>query len=448
MVLTIIGATVLATFLRLLYFNQSLTLTAEIGQHFLEIIRLLQGHWLLQGPLTSHPWLRLSATPYYLFFPIFALFRFHPLTLTYLWTAIGILIIPLNYFVIKKVFDSRAAAISTTLISISPIFLEFNKLPGFFDFVIPLSYLFLVSIHSNIDEKKGAVWPVFLIVSFMGTLHAASFMLLPFFLAVFFILKKFSKKQIVASTIAFVIPQIPFLINDYFDGFSMTKNFLLWIPYKFVNFATGKTLGLASRPVADQTMVDIFNFLKLNFFPSVFPWFFSLMILVLIAWYLIKGRPSLFMKIIVCWLIFGLFVLTIHKNPPIHYFVPILILPTIIVSVILSKLKNGFLIPILVFLATINIFFAVVGQKTATNFISYDEELRICKSIIKDAAGKKYTLSRRGPFDNYQDQFKENYEYLLWWLGNRPVENAKLNYSIVENSKGTFVYRGKILLEK
>lgn len=444
-------------FIRLYNFNSFSTLTAETAQHYLEMIKLLDGQFLLVSPLTSHSWFRVSSAPYYLFFPLFALFRFHPMTLTYIWTALSILIIPLNYFVVKKIFDFKTALISTILISISPIYLQLHRIPGFFSFIIPLFYILLLFLYFSIKNKNRKIWPVLFLVSLMSSLHAAAFMLVVFFTGLFLILKKFKKHQAISNLSALVIPQIPFIIKDSFSGFHMTKIFLLWIPYKFVNFLTGKTFGLGKSEVTDTTLDNIFYFFKFNFVPVGINWVYGFLIVLAICIYFVWKR-SIFEKILFYWLLFGLTVLLIHKNPPLHYFIPILILPIILISRILavftaSTVGKVFVTGLIIAVVIINLNFIFSDKylfydpKNSPEFVPYDVELKVIDKIVKDSGGKKFTLLRKGPFDNYPGQFKQNYEYLLWWKGNRPVENSKLNYLIVENKDSIIVYRNIKVLE-
>jgi len=415
-----------------------LTLTSEIAEHYLEIIKLLGGEWLLQGPLTSHPWFRLSATSYYLFFPIFALFRFHPLTLSYVWIIISILLIPLNFFVIKKIFDDKTAWISSILLISSPLFMNLFRLPSFFNFIIPLFYFLLLAVKS----KK--IWLIFLIISLMCTLHAAAFMLVPLFVGLFLIIKRFNKKQSVLSIISFLIPQIPFLLNDYYHSFTMIRNLFLWVPYKMVNFLTGKTLGLNRNIVKDETLKNIFDYLKLNFFPENFPWLIGIIVLIVIVIYFQRKKTTFIEKILFHWLIFGFLILLIHKNPPLHYFVPIYFIPMILISRIISMLKNNFLIAILFILITLNSIAIFQKSKSPSDYISYKDQEKIAKVIIKDSKGQKFQLSRQGPFDSYIGQFSQNYEYILWWLGNRPVTNLNLKYLIIEDNNKQNI-KGKMI---
>lgn len=412
-----------------------MSLTAEVAQHYLEIIKLLDKQWLLQGPLTSHPWLRLSATPYYFFFPIFALFRFHPLTLNYLWLITSILLIFLNYFTVKKVFDKKTAIISTPLLVFSPFLLNLLKLPGFFNFIIPLSYWLILILWKVVNKSNKKVWIVFFIISFMTTLHAAALMLLPIFIILFLIGKRFNKKQVLLSFVSFIIPQIPFFINDCYFGFSMTRKFLLWIPYKLVNFLSGKTFGLNKMLVPDQTLSIIFEFLN--------PLIFATLI-----YYFWKRKTSLLEKILFSWLIFGLTILFIHKNPPLHYFVPIAVIPIILLSRFLVSLNKDLASLFLALFVLIGLFNIFKTPIVNSDFISYKAQKKIATIIIKDAHGRKFSLTRQGPFDNYVGQFKQNYEYILWWMGNRPVNNSPINYFIEEDKNSVIIYRNGVTVSK
>lgn len=443
------------------------SLTSEVAQHYLEIIKLLDGQWLLQGPLTSHSWFRLSATPYYFFFPIFALFRFHPLTLNFLWIITSVLLIPLNFFVVSKIFDKKTAWISTILLLVSPLFWNLLKLPGFFNFIIPLFYWLIWALKSSQQRKKSKpnnvhnrldsglrrnddnlIWLIFFIIGLMSTLHAAALMFLPFFTLVFFILKRLSKKKFFIVFSFFLIPQIPFLINDYFQNFFMTRSLILWIPYKFFNFLTGKTIGLNRNPVLDESFKNILDFIKLNFLPENFHWFFGILLFLFIFIFFIKRKTNFFEKLLFSLLIFGLAVLFVHKNPPFHYFVPIAFIPIILFSRMLASINKKIASLIVLIITIINFYSVILSTKQTTGIMDYSIQEKIAKIIVKDAEGKKFSLSRQGPFDNYIDQFRQNYEYILWWYGNRPVNNGNLNYKIVENENSIEVFRRKNLIYK
>lgn len=431
-----------ACFVRLLNSGSFMTLTSEIAQHYLEIIRLLEGQALLSGPLTSHIWLRLSATPYYLFFPIFWILRFDPMTLNYVSILANILTVPLNYIVVRKIFDRKTAILSSLFLALSPMDLVFARAPGFFSLVIPLTYLLIIQVFEALKNRGANLWVIFLIVGIMSTLHAASYMLMPFFVMLMIFVVKPSTKKYLTGIIAFLIPNVPFILIDAQRGFSMLKSLMIWVPYKFWNFLTGKTLGLNRDAVSDNTIAIVADFFKGSVFPLQFPTALGLGLMAFILLFFLSRRRTLFEKVLFYWLAFGVVVLLIHKNPPVHYFVPIFCLPIILLTRAIVSVfkKNGrpLLAVIVLTVLVINVLFVFSGKfgfydpKVSREFIPYANQLEAAKIIANDADGKDYMIQRIGPFDTYKNQFRENYEFLLWWLGNRPVNYSKSTYLIVE----------------
>ncbi len=416
--------------------------TSEIAQHYLEIKKITEGIFLLNGPLTSHSWLRLGAIPYYMFSPILYIARFHPLTLFYFWTIVDILMLFVNFYIVKKLINKNTALFSTLFLSISPFHLMFNRIPGFYSFIIPFIYVLLHYFNKIIKKKSAPFWPIFLIIGFMINLHATAVLLIPLCIFLGIALRKFSKKTIVQSLIVFLIPNIPFVVKESLNGFTTYFRLLAWIPYKLLNFVTGKTLGLNRAIAPDVTIFTIIDFLKTNFFPSNYPFIFGVLILSALVIFLFFKRHRPIIYIIYFWLFFGLATLMIHKNPPLHYFIPISLLPIILLSNILDELfkKYRMIISLIILIMIVtNIIFIFspqyLFQKQSRDMfnISYKTQEKIARFIIHDVKGQKFTLSRIGPFDTYANQFKENYEYLLWWLDNEPVKKSNIQYLIAEN---------------
>ncbi len=435
---------ILAVFIRLYNISYFASFGTETAQQYLEIIKLLHGDFFLNGPSTSHVWFRLGAISYYFFFPIFYLVYFHPLTLFYFWVFVDIGTLFLNYYVIKKIFNGKTALLSTVFLSFSPLALTFNRVPGFYNFAIPLSYILLLLLHRALHKKSIPYWPIFLILGLMINLHASSLIFIPFFIGLGIYLKKFSKFNISASITAFFLPNIPFFIKDFSSGFNMSRNLLVWIPYKIFNFFSGKTLGVNRVQVQDETLANIMNFFKMTILPPQYSLVFGSIIIGLLLLFLFLRKNSLFIRVLYLWLFFWIVALFIHKNPPIHYFVPIFILPIILTAYIFSELqKKGKMriivlgiILFIVFSDLLLIFsprYLFLDRKKNPFDISYQTQEKVAKFIIQDAKGRKFSLSRIGFFDNYLGQSKENYEYLLWWLGNKPVQLASLKYIIVED---------------
>lgn len=412
------------------------SLTSEVAQHYLEIIRLIPGPALLSGPLTSHEWLRLSSTSYYLFYPMFALMDFHPLSLSYIWTLTGVLIIPLNYFVVKKTLDSRTAFFSTLIISISPLYLDINRIPGFFNFVIPLVYALIFVLYRVSKNKTGGLFAGSLILGLMPTLHAAAFMLIPFFIGTLLYLRKLTLSKLALIVLFISAINIPYLVSDAAAGFSMTAKFVIWVPYKFLNFLTGQVIGVQKRTVADTTISDILNFIKSGFLPDSFHWIAGAFLFGMVIYYFHHSKRSAFEKILFFWMVYGAIILFIHKNPPAHYFIPFFPIPVILISKALSRFRFGMIVLAIIVLINLTHIFLYYGRQQnpsgGSKTIYYQMQLKAMETIIKDAQGRKFSISRIGTFDQYADEFRQNYEYLLWWLGNRPVSSSSLHFVVIE----------------
>lgn len=75
-----------------------------------------------------------------------------------------------------------------------------------------------------------------------------------------------------------------------------------------------------------------------------------------------------------------------------------------------------------------------LGNKIAG--IGYEEQVRVAEVIMSDAEGRELSIERVGEFDQYDNQAKDNYQYLLIHMGARLKERAELGYVISEYQYG------------
>jgi hypothetical protein len=133
----------------------------------------------------------------------------------------------------------------------------------------------------------------------------------------------------------------------------------------------------------------------------------------------------------------------LHGNPPSHYYMPIFAFPVIFLSLLLVEIwnkKGKYLVLALLALLTFTNFsyyfserwFYQPKDQMVGLLVPYHLQLKTVRSIIVDANWKEYSFSRVGPFDYYEGGYAQNYRYLMWWLGNEPVENAGPHYIIYE----------------
>ncbi len=152
----------------------------------------------------------------------------------------------------------------------------------------------------------------------------------------------------------------------------------------------------------------------------------------------------------------GLF---LHGNPPSHYYVAILPIPILLLSVLIERtiekrygIKVVSLVLLLIFILNAkwlfsdSWFFANQQEISDSGRVPYRLQLKAANTIIEDSQGEKITLLRVGYDDHFEGQYAQNYHYLLWWLGNEPVENGDLIYTIYEDQEKlpSFFPRAKV----
>lgn len=421
---------------------------SETAQHYFEVSKLYEGD-LPQGPLTSKSWLRLSAFPYYVFYPIWFVLQFHPLALAGVWTAVSVGTVVLAGYLAQKWWGSWAGAYAGVFTLITWPLWSVDRSTGFFAFVIPLS-LWLIY---ELQKKKTRWWLVGLIASLCFTLHASALFYVPALVVVIgtrWWTKSLGSFSMSKLLLAVLLPQLPLVIADAQSGFVALKNLTLWIPYKIINFASGQTLGLERTEVADVTGESILRFIS----SSVLPPDLSLPLTVVVSaglvmalgWraYSLSQEKSFHSAewLLIIFLVTGLIALTIHKNPPSHYFVPILLFVPLLLARWLALMKNRVLIFIFLGIISLVNWHYFVSVKFANMPLSpyfYGHQLAVAQAIAQSST-QPYHLVRIGDFDTYPNQFKENYLYLLRWLGNPATPDNQIAQSasiILEKAERT-----------
>lgn len=446
----------ISLFLRFYRIEENFIFTGEVGHNLLEIKKAYINKQIpLLGPPTSHPWLYFAPLFYWIYGPILILSNFNPLSHAYFGAFVSFLIVIVNYLVIVRYFNKTIALLSSFFIAISPLFLEFSRAGRFFSIVTLLVYFFIYYLFEVILRKKNKFFHLGIILGSMFSFHFTPIMLIPFTVSVF-IISKFNvlKKQIFLFIAGFILPMLPFIFYDVTHSMSMTKNIILWIPYRILGF-----IGLYPKNNISMSAIkysfDSYTDLIVKSFTVLNPALTIIILIILIILIIsrdkinIVNKLNLEYKIILLWFIWGCIAVFVHGSPPIHYFVPILPAPIIIISSAISRLMEGriikHLIYILIFVtALINLSFYFtdkwfyVSEKGIIEkpyYVPYSLQDEITNTILKDAKAKRFTLNRAGIYDYFEGDYAQNYQYLLWLKGNEPVNNAKLVYTIYEKYK-------------
>ncbi len=106
----------------------------------------------------------------------------------------------------------------------------------------------------------------------------------------------------------------------------------------------------------------------------------------------------------------------------------------------LKKYRNFLILAFLTGVTVVNLnfyfsdrwFFRTSKGSLTEAGVPYETQLMISDFIIKDTNNNPYQLNRVGLDDNFEGDYAQNYQYLLWLKGNEPAKNSNLIYTIDE----------------
>lgn len=435
----IFWVTILAAILRLYRVEPNLVFHGELGDNYLAIKNITSsGQIPTLGPATSHPWLSFGPLFYWLMSPVMALSKFNPVSGAYFMTLVQILLVVINYIVIKRIFTKRVAQISSFFIAISPLFISLTRESRFFSLVTFFFYPFLYFLISGNLFLCGLSFGVML------NFHLTPIVLIPPAL-IYLVKRKTSFRSYLQLGLGFLIPSLPFIIYNFTHGFEMLKNFTLWIPYRVAGFVGAVPKNSPTWTTLMNNLYSLGGFVSSSFlYRFAFGSVFVLIVFAYVIYVVKKNWSSHKISnefLLVLMFIFGYAGIFIHGNPPSHYYLPLYSMPIIFVSIILSKIKSKELISgILVIVAVLNLryFFSKSWfyQDTSKIFdnkeVPYELQLEAAGVIAKDADGRKFSLKRVGQYDYFEKNYSQNYIYLLNLDGNEPVDNSRIIYTIWE----------------
>ncbi len=454
-ILLIVGA-----FLMFYRSQYTMSFDSELANVYLEIKNYItKGVIPLVGPSTSHPWLRFGPLYYWIMIPVFYIARYNPLTISYFMKIISLLIAVFNYYFIKKLLDRNTALISTLLIVISPTLIFLSNTSMLYSFVPILFYPFLYLFI----KFKGSSFEYFLILflfSIILNFHLSALVYLPFI--IFFLIVKrryFNLRKLLLSFTAFMLPFITVIIYDSQQNFEMTKNFLLWIPYRLIGF-----LGIIPN---NRVSTDVFNSNLYTFYKYITKLFvigsgyLNIFIFLIFVFSLVIVVKHIFLKrdlntivlntqkVLVLILLFGYLGIFIHGNPPEHYYLPLYPIPFILIAIsvkYIGKLYRYVLLFsfILILINNISLLFSyrwfyIPIFNYNKYHILYETQEKIVNFIIDDSHGMPISIRRTGINNQYQNEFAANYQYLLWMHGNEPVRVG--NLEVNQDEKPVYEYR-------
>lgn len=415
---------------------------------------IVNGEVPLVGIPSSHPWLHQGPLWTYMLAGAFGILGFDPINGAYLTVILGVFTILLIYIVGSEIFSKRIGLMSALLYATSPLAVVYSRSPyhtspiplftllyifSLYKFIkgnnifFPLAILFL-SILYNLELATAILWFILFIVLIYGMWRKTEW------------LKRIiSRKILIFSFLAFLIPMFPIIIYDFSNNFSQTLKFIVWIGYRILKF-----FGFPS--IHEETDVvnlgSMFTF-SFQFYQSLIFAVSSVVSLVILivsfsmlfinAYSLVRRRiKDIGFILLFLWILISSVGYFINKTPSEAYlpiFFPALIY---LVAYSFDKLMQIriLIIPcvlLICILSSVNTYSIIFLKYFTNNGLSFSNRLSAAKEIVKKARGRNYNIVGIGVGSQFES-FTMNYEYLAWWLGHSPSrENKNIKIYISES---------------
>jgi hypothetical protein len=419
LVIILVGA-----FLRIYKIDTYLNFSGELGDNLLQVRTLISNNQFpLQGPPTSHPWLYFSPLYYWMLIPVEGFLNYDPLGPVYLGELLGIGLILVNYLTIRKFFDEKVALIASFLMAISPLWVSFSRDSRFYFWLVLFFYpLFYLFVRIKRDKKSydlllGLIWGLML------GFHYSPVIFLPLII--------FCLKKPLRFLIGLVFTFIPLLLYDSGQKFYMFKNLVLWFPYRvagFLHLYPKNNVDVGSILTSLQSFTQVVG-------PTVI---LTVIISIGLTFLYIKNSKDYRYIFIFYSTLIMILAAIIHGGSPIHYFLPIFPIPIIVTAILLDSLnsrKGGWIFQVIILvLLSLGSVFNFKNKILVDGGIPYPTQVATAKYIVRDANGRPFILNRIGPGDYFPEEYSQNYQYLLWYFGNRPQNGKELKYTIIEYS--------------
>lgn len=443
----------LGAFLRFYRLLPNIMFNGEMGTDYMNILGMLNGtHSWLIGPRTSHEWFFIPPISYWIYTGLLLLSKFDPVIINIFWAGVGALAVPVCYFYLKKLFDTKIALISAFLVAVSPAWLDITRAARYNAPVSILFFPYLYYLYKSIKGSGKSLFILGLILGFSMSFFPSPLLLIPVVIVSFiFYGIKPKLKYVLYSILGFLIPNITFIIYEFSDRFAITLNLISWIPYRILGFFGLYPKNTASPTVINDNFTSVYQFFSETFAGSSGIVSLVIFILLIIGFIYLavrlfknRKRETAFWLVLIN-LVVGYIGLFIHGNPPSHYYMVIYPAPIILASYLIVKSikKSTPQILLVLILGSASIFYLIqskwfYSEKVQNSYQvlppPYSLQLAADNAILKDAAGKEFTIHRIGTFDDFENDFANNYIYILTIRGAKVKSDAQLSYTIVEGA--------------
>ncbi len=465
--LLLLGILALGTFLRFYRLVPNMILNGEMGTDYMNIWNILHGYRsFLIGPRTSHEWFFIPPLAYWIYSIILFFGKYNPVLINIFWGFVGSSAILVCYFYIKKLFDEKVALVTSFLLAVSPAWIDLTRASRYNAPAGILLFPYLYYLKRSIDDKGKSLGILGFILGLSMSFFPSPFLLIPASIICFIFYRIRPKvKYIFYALIGFLLPNITYLFYEAGNGFRITIQAIGWIPYRILGFFGLYNKNNFNSDILKQNIYSVYKFFTGAFAPdsAILSLIIFTAIMAGLFFWLVKSVKNkavnkafmlVVINLVVCYL--GLF---IHGSPPAHYYLVIFPVPIIIAGYLLVRtIKKEFILTIAVLLVGItgitNLFVSgwFSEVKVRNDYVGlpppYKVQLEVVDKIMGDSMGKDIVISRIGVYDQFENDFANNYIYLLTIRGANINGSGNVRYTIVEDRSAGKVADGIRIWEK
>lgn len=450
-ILILLAIVALGTFLRFYRLIPNLILNGEMGTDYMNIWNIIHGSrtWLI-GPRTSHEWFFIPPVSYWVYVFLLSIARYNPVVINIFWALVGSFSILVCYHYIKKLFDEKIALVSSFLLAVSPAWIALTRDSRYNAPAGIIFFPYLYYLKKSIEDKGKSLGILGFILGLSMSFFPSPFLLIPAVIVCFAFYKVLPKlKYVLYFFLGFLIPNVTFVIYEIQNKFAITLQILTWIPYRILGFFGVYPKNTVNSTVLSQSIYSIYQFFKDSFVPNSN--ILSVILFVLIiagsaVWFIKslrnKNREMALILVIINLIVsyLGLFV---HGDPPEHYYLVIFPIPLILAAYLLVKaFRKRFALVLLTFLTGASGLWNLVNsgwfyhdkplEEYTLSTPTYVTQLRVVNEILLNANGESFSIARIGLNDQFENNFANNYIYILTIRGAKISPNAAIRYTIVE----------------
>lgn len=420
---------ILGFLLRSYNFSKYFNFSPELADNLFDIKKYsIENIIPLVGPSTSHPWLKFGPLYYWILLPAMNIGNWNPLIAGYLGLIVGSFIILINYYYTSILYGRKIATISSLIISISPLWIDYSKDARFYFFVTLFFYPFFYYLFKYYKYGGSSIVKSMFFLGLMLNFHLSPIIYI--LLIIYIFLKRKEKlKLITMSMLALLITQTPFLIFDLKSGLSMTKNFIFWIPYRLAGFTYLYPKNNPSLDGVSRSANSLIEFIGKSVFYEHKLWIFVFILIIITFFVNLKNKNIFLLSFLMIINVLAIFV---HGDGPTHYLIPIFSALPILIAYFLRKIRYRVigLLFITMFIVNSNYYF-----KAPDNYIDISMQRDVVDTILNNTNPDDYDLRRVGPYDQFEKQFAQNYLYLLELKGSKPIAGEDVLITIHEGNQ-------------